>query len=358
MKKTIVLLGLTGLALAVSNSFIGRKLELRRGAYLPGVSLSLYSSREEVLLGDEFAVAVYLDSKEAKVAGLDLRIDYDKSRLFLSKIEPLLGEGEVFSDEGWRENTEVGKARLVLVARRSDADLKAGSNKVALLRFRAKKAGEARMTINLVSQVLGKDELLAVASPQELLVDISDAFDPSRAVRVKLKVDFYGRVGGNETQLIKLRVENGKTDTGWMEEIPVYYFGDYYQSNWLTLPGVVPGENYRLIVKGPKHLARVYCGTTEKTLLCSEKNPGIVLDREGKDLNFSAWPLLPGDLPDPNNGFSQDGVVDIVDLVLIKNRLGSKKYGDLRVADVDLSGIIGGRDISLILAALLEEDVN
>jgi hypothetical protein len=105
---------------------------------------------------------------------------------------------------------------------------------------------------------------------------------------------------------------------------------------------------WTVYVKGPHHLQRKICDATP-----TETNPGTYRCSDGKitftvgdnTLNFSGITLLVGDL-------DQSGVVDSVDLALVKNNIGKTDSATLLKADLNLDGRVDTQDFSLILAAL------
>jgi len=101
-------------------------------------------------------------------------------------------------------------------------------------------------------------------------------------------------------------------------------------------------------IKGPQHLQKKVCDAaptenTGGTYRCSDGN--VTLAIGDNNLNFSGIALLVGDL-------DQSGVVDSVDLALVKNNLGKTDVAVLAKADLNLDGRVDTQDFSLILAAL------
>ncbi len=109
--------------------------------------------------------------------------------------------------------------------------------------------------------------------------------------------------------------------------------------------GVLPGEGYYVLVKGPYHLQKKICDAvpTESvpgTYQCSQ---GKISLQSGKTvLDFSGIYLLAGDLP------VQDGSITAGDTSFIYNNLG--KNNDK--CDVNRDGICDTQDFSLVIGAL------
>ena len=106
---------------------------------------------------------------------------------------------------------------------------------------------------------------------------------------------------------------------------------------------------YSIYVKGPKHLQKKICDavpieTYEGSYRCGGGN--ISINQGVNNFDFSKIILLVGDLP------TQDGFVNAYDLSLVRNNLGSTDPAKLRLADLNLDGVIDTQDHSLIISAL------
>lgn len=112
---------------------------------------------------------------------------------------------------------------------------------------------------------------------------------------------------------------------------------------------IQPGNGYRILVKGPKHIQKKICDqnpseTADGTYRCFEGK--INLSAGQNNLNFSQITLLSGDLP------VQDGVVNSYDTSLIRNCLNKNDQTCLTNADINLDGAVNAMDYSLVIAAL------
>jgi len=90
------------------------------------------------------------------------------------------------------------------------------------------------------------------------------------------------------------------------------------------------GYNYRLRVKGPKHLQEVF--------------DNVVFEK-GVETDLTAKPLRPGDL-------NQDGTLDKTDLTEVNKRIFSNKVEDIALADVNFDKRVDIIDRTLILNTL------
>ncbi|MCX7881495.1 MAG: dockerin type I domain-containing protein [Patescibacteria group bacterium] len=112
---------------------------------------------------------------------------------------------------------------------------------------------------------------------------------------------------------------------------------------------VTTGSGYLVYIKGPKHLQKKICDplpteTVPATYHCGQGK--ITLSAGNNNLDFSGIFLSSGDLP------NQDGVSDSYDLSLVRNNLGQRDDGALRLADINLDGVVNTQDYSAIIQAL------
>jgi len=111
---------------------------------------------------------------------------------------------------------------------------------------------------------------------------------------------------------------------------------------WVTLDGLMAGKYYTLNLKGPK--TRSVKMVQHFTLQAGNSAT--------QDFDWTANPLDPGDVPDPNNGGKQDCTVNSTDWSLIQSRIGATDQPNLDVADVDYNGLVNGEDIGKMIHTL------
>lgn len=109
-----------------------------------------------------------------------------------------------------------------------------------------------------------------------------------------------------------------------------------------------PEGKWILYIKGPKHLQKKVCDpqpSESQAGIYHCENANLTLKKGITSINLTGILLLSGDL-------DQNGVVDAVDIAIVKNNLGKKDEETLKKADVNLDSVIDTQDYSLILAAL------
>lgn len=174
------------------------------------------------------------------------------------------------------------------------------------------------------------------------------------AVTIRLKLKFQGILKKPKDEFNQMDVKISVVKEG--EAQGGFILGDFKSDEfgvWWGLPiGINPLDitaKYKIYIKGPKHLQKKICdqNPTESwpgTYSCSQ---GEITFHEGEnDLDFSNILLLVGDLPD------QDGLVTSYDTSLIFNNFGKIDIETLRLADVNLDGVVDTQDYSLVIGAL------
>jgi len=172
-------------------------------------------------------------------------------------------------------------------------------------------------------------------------------------VQAKFTIKFPGVNQQRANQQIRVRVLK---DGVLKQELPFNSVtllagsSGVYQSGFITLSSaVVAGQGYSFLVKGPKHLQTLYCAKTGQTRPCDPRQTGtlISLNNAENTLDFSAYPLLAGDLPHPVYG--QDGVVNSIDATLLVRCFATPQQAScLSQADLNLDGIISAIDMELM----------
>lgn len=172
---------------------------------------------------------------------------------------------------------------------------------------------------------------------------------------LNFKVKFQGIDSKRADQRIKVTVI-GNDISKPFEDVTVKADDDGVYSGSVAL-NQVPAGSYVLFIKGPKHLAKKLCKNNQEGRCGATDKLSLVIGNN--DYDFSKTRLEGGDLPNPNNAMKQDGVVNSVDYELTKARLGSNSEENLRVADINLDGIVNTTDLTLLrntLETKYEED--
>ena len=123
-------------------------------------------------------------------------------------------------------------------------------------------------------------------------------------------------------------------------------------SEQAVFSGLPVASDYKVYIKGPKHLQKRICEKTPQETFPGSyhcEDGAINLRAGNNNLDFSGIYQLVGDLP------QQDGVVNSYDISLARNNIGVAGSYDpavLALADLNLDGIVDSQDYSLVIAAL------
>lgn len=172
-------------------------------------------------------------------------------------------------------------------------------------------------------------------------------------VQIQLKIKFAGiekdRPENPPLQLpqqpVRIKVAKGNTVLQDLGEINLVPDGEgiFTHSQSITLSSAITaGENFFFLIKGPKHLQTRYCQASGQRRPCTGAN--ITLNNGANVLDFTTYPLPPGDLPLP-----QDGVANTVDAIFLTNCFNTLTDQNCLVkADLDLSGNVNSADMNLL----------
>ncbi|MEI7653240.1 MAG: hypothetical protein WCJ70_03100 [bacterium] len=120
-----------------------------------------------------------------------------------------------------------------------------------------------------------------------------------------------------------------------------------------------PGTGYKIVVKAGKHLAKRFCSPEpnkgkqepDGSYTCPQINAGIIQLKSGlNSFDFSKVFLPSGDLP--ING-KQDTVVDSTDFTYIRKKIPSEDPEILRIADINMDGVLDTQDYVLTITNLV-----
>lgn len=191
--------------------------------------------------------------------------------------------------------------------------------------------------------------------PEDTGTPTPTATIPPNIPVLNFKVKFQGVDQKRADQKVKVTVIGNDINSPF-EEVTVKADDDGFYNGSFAL-NQVPEGNYTIFIKGPKHLAKKFCKDGQEGRCGVSDRLSLVIGNN--DYDFSKVRLEGGDLPNPNNAMKQDGVVNSVDYELAKLRLGSSSEENLRVADINLDGIVNTTDLTLLrntLETKYEED--
>jgi len=175
---------------------------------------------------------------------------------------------------------------------------------------------------------------------------------PPGQVKIQVKIKFYGIDEKKSDQQVRIFVRNKNFSTKSQDVDSKTVTADnqgVYQTEILTLSSnITAGDGYYLLIKGPKHLQIRYCKSTGQNRPCNITGANITLQNGENVLDFTAFPLPPGDLPHPIYG--QDGIVNAIDAVYLTDcmKVDSPSADCLSRADLNLDGALSSIDTELL----------
>lgn len=386
-KRLIILISFLLLTLPLTVILLKERLEIRRQAAFGTVDVLLSPGAKTENVGREFSVGIKIQALAKRISGVDLSLTYDKDVLEVVNLSGNTTGANSFTNEFIaNKGTETGKIRLSVLAKKSSLELPTGEITVATITFKGKKAGSSQVAFTDDYQIVGfssqqEDVSLGIANKTggnytiALLLTPTPSNTPTPpntptstptpsptptptptqtptptpfSPQISFAIKFTGMGETKPALKVKLTVVNdvsgNKKDFSGIE-VSADINRIYHPSTWLTLTDIPTGPNYNLFVKGPKHLKRRMAA---RISLYPNQDTRNNFDWTGK-------PLEPGDLPDPNQNFKQDGKVDAHDASLLLDRLYFQTESDLAVADLNYDGIVNLNDFSLLVATLSQK---
>jgi hypothetical protein len=205
---------------------------------------------------------------------------------------------------------------------------------------------ETEMPLNFVNgtySVVGEPEPTSTPVPTATPTEV-----PPVNPRLNFKVKFRGVNKKIPDQTVRVKVKKPGLTKEYEATVSADETG--LLSGSVVLTGVEPGSGYRVWIKGPKHLATVFCRDSQEERGCSFAS-GLTLNSGENDFDFSGLPLEPGDIAGGENG-GQDGVVDTTDLKLIVATLNEDEGANPEMADLNYDGSVDTGDITNYFATI------
>jgi hypothetical protein len=152
--------------------------------------------------------------------------------------------------------------------------------------------------------------------------------------------------------LVKINARNG-TNIANYENVVFTAETDHIFKATIPLSNVTPNDNYRILVKPPKHLQKKFCslnpqlpdGIEESTYVC-QGTEAITLQPGANTADFSAIPIYVGDLP------VQDSYLNAKDVAAVSNCIGNQTEECINKADLNYDNTVNATDFSLLIQSM------
>lgn len=303
-----------------------------------------------------------------RISGFNTIIKFDPTLIEVTKVfEPTENSEDTSKFIKLRNdiNNTTGEIHLTYISQVPEADLPARAK--VLIQAKGKKNGSGTFQPTAV-QVTGnipENAYNPIIRSGNVTITDGTIISPTPAiagnVHLNLKLRFQGIVkspASGQTMMVNVKVAGGNQPTSSSLTSTTQFAADS-AGVWsgrasFNLPSGQSNNDYRIYIKGPKHLQKKICDnvpseTASGTYRCSVGQ--ISLHDGENNFDFSKIILLVGDIPEQGTT-GQNGVVDAFDVSFVRNNLGSKDEKVLAVADLNLDGIVDSQDFSLILASL------
>ncbi|PIZ62540.1 hypothetical protein COY16_04085 [Candidatus Roizmanbacteria bacterium CG_4_10_14_0_2_um_filter_39_13] len=333
-------------------------------------TLKMLPISSNVILPKEFDVSVIVNSGTEEIMGTDTYIAYDKEFL---EVKSVL-KGEHFAVI----NHTPFEGKLYIAATvANQGEFTKGTGTVATITFLSKKIGTTKLTFicdpskpgssSVIKNDISATNIIDCNNMSDHTIEILEgASSPANTqiptqpvggargdVELKIKVRFQGVTTqpAEAYRTLNTRVILAAGDKSYREEkvIPFEADGDGLWSGTFSAKNVALGAKYAIYIKGPKHLMKKICEATPTesvsgTYDCSAEK--IDLKAGTQDMDMSKIILLVGDIP------VQNGIIDSVDAVYVRNNFGSTTSSSVSRGDLNLDGIVHAQDMVLMLKAL------
>jgi hypothetical protein len=379
--KKIFLLGgaiLIILGLFLSLLFLNQNKSLNKSAYGAG-TLTLVSSSASPGVNDEVFVEVRLTTTE-KAPSFDVTLGYDPAKIEVVSFGtkgfekgPLYGVADTFNNNATTGKVTFGSSYLDV----GSTNFPTGTNIVlGKIKIKGKVAGEATISFDPATRIIGynpgnADTYITIGTKNPLSITFGQGgttIAPTQAptkFKINFSVKFQGVTEKRPDQKVKVIVKKGAEEESFTNVNVVANDSGVYSGS-VNVTKFDPGSGFLVYIKGPRHLAKKFCVNNQ----VGRCNPEQSFTFTSGDNNLSligttttSTYLEGGDLPNPNDGFKQDGVANSIDFGLLNQvvheRLHSTAVNDILVGDIDLDGEVTATDLLRLrqtLESKYEED--
>lgn len=346
-KQFIRLLLVGGLVIFIPLFLLALSIRQRLSpkAAAPKAEVIIDPLKSSHLIDENFTVNVYVSTVEP-VSGVNLVFSYKPDIVHVKEVKVNL---DSFTDDVSPQTiaSASGKIAISAIVRKAQPSLPRGKIHIGQITFIGVAAGNSPFTADTTSQVVGPGENNTVAvfdafQLQEPTVTIEAGTGEPPKIAFSLRA--YGITAKGPALPIKLRLKDAVSGISqdYSMTLTAKDNGIYSTDNWFSLTGTRARRSYSILIKGPKHLARVM-----------EANRVLqVADNNENRFDWTDKPLRAGDVPNPNQNNTQDGVANAIDASLILERLERCDSDASRVGDLNFDGCVNLNDYSLFLATL------
>jgi len=355
MTKDNIVLGITLVFLVITLPLVllvtqGR-IDLRPRAGFGNATLSFNPGSPNVSVGGETVITLKVDTGDKLLSGVDISLIYDADKIEIVEITSAsYFDTPLHVEKNLPTNTAPFSAmQIILVRKTATSELGSGDREIATIKVKGKTLGASPFVMRpkeiVAYNATGNDSLLTPQGSLATQVNVVET-PPSGSEPIISFLTKLARTSNDKALpdiTVKLTVVDQlpTTPVSKVFEVPLTVGQNHvYRLTRppLTLTGVIPGLKKTILLKGPKHI-RI------KVADQIELKPGV---NPEFDWTAIAKQLPPGDLPDPDQDYRQNGAIDARDVFLMKHRIGSKSTVDVMVADLNYDGVVSAYDLDTL----------
>ncbi|MDP3982687.1 MAG: hypothetical protein Q8Q65_01255 [bacterium] len=339
------------------------RIDLRPRAGFGNATLSFSPATSNVSVGGETVITLRVDTGDKLLSGIDLSFLYNLDIMEIVEITPSsYFDTPLLIEKNLPTNASPYSAmQIILVRKTATTELTSGDMEIATIKVRGKSRGASPFVMRpkeiVAYNATGNDSLLTPQGNLETEVNVVETppsgEEPIISFRVKLARTSFDKDLPNITTLLTVVDKSQDTPVAKQFEFVLQADSNHVYSPirpTSELVGVTPGNRKTILLKGPKHI-RI------KVADQIELKPGV---NPEFDWTAIAKQLPPGDLPDPDQDYRQNGAIDVRDIFLMKQRIGSKNTVDVIVADLNYDGVVLANDLDILFrsSATYYDDAN
>ena len=391
--RKLMVMGLLVVVLVMATLLVRERQDVRRGAEV-GPTVSFVPASSELSVGETIVTSFFLDTKGAKLAGMDVQLTYSRNKLRVVRVEEVSVVFRENNNTVFKTNVDEsgGVIDLTVFSSENLNNLPSGVSNLFKIVFEAKAVGTARVGLNtnydnlLVKQVETDVSMVGIEAGGQATYVISEVgpvnsptLTPTERVtpvptvisedtRLNFKIAFSGfkdkeAVCGQNWPVNVLVMGQGETAvyldvalvaTDEKTEKDEVIFG----ASFLIDRGYSNLSN-AIFIKGPQHLQVKY-GEDGQTGFYNREGGGVLLgmDKNEKVYDFSGYSILAGDITGMEEGVA-DGRVDGRDFSYVKSKISVVRKDPIFIemvkGDFDGDCMVGNVDLSILMNSLVEK---
>jgi len=333
------------------------------GAYQGNVSGYLTPATRTVMVGEVFNSKIFVNSGTNKISVVNLKLNVDSSKL---KVKSVVANSGVFGNVFLQE-VSGNIVNIYIASLKNSAELPSGQIEVGTVVFEGVANGNVEVGLVEGWEVTGPSttgDYSYNLNWQKGVYTVGSAITGQDLVlnyKVALaNVNANGAKCLNTPSLKISVVGNGQSKTyeGVMPQSREIVGNKLVFGGSLNLTGFNESGGVAVFVSGPKQLQMKY-GKNNQTAVYGKAGGELALTKSiDRVYDFSAYPMLGGDVVANDSQDGQDGVINGVDFAYIKSRSlihETVNEGGYLQGDLDGNCQVNSNDVNILKMSLREK---